>query len=356
MEKPKSISSFQKNLLKWYREKARDLPWRQTSDPYKIWISEAMLQQTQVKTVIPYYERFLNSFPAVKDLAAADSQQVLKLWEGLGYYSRARNLHKAARIILSEYDGKLPSTWQNLKTLPGIGDYIASAVASIAFHEPVAVVDGNVKRVLARLLTLEIPVNDAKHKKIFAKKADELLNNKNPGDHNEAMMELGAMICTPKNPFCDPCPVMNQCRAFKSDQVDHFPKRIRKPVRPLYHISVGVIYKEDKILITKRKEAGLLGGLWEFPGGKRKAGESAETACLREIKEETGLTVSIIKHLKTVRHAYTHFKISMDVFICEYVSGEVALKGPVDFRWITTNEIPEYPFPRSNHKFMGLLK
>ncbi|MFP4549145.1 MAG: A/G-specific adenine glycosylase [Fidelibacterota bacterium] len=351
-----NISEFQNNLLEWFRNNARNLPWRRTSDPYKIWISEAMLQQTQVKTVIPYYDRFLNNFPTVKDLAEAHQQQVLKLWEGLGYYSRARNLHKTAQIITTEYDENLPETAEGLKMLPGIGDYIASAVASIAFGEPVAVVDGNVKRVLARLFAMKTPVNDTKRKKEFADKAGALLNAEFPGDHNEAMMEIGALVCTPKNPGCHHCPLNDQCKAFAKNQTGLFPKIIKRKKTPLYPISVGVIYRDDKILITKRKDDGLLGGLWEFPGGKQKPEESAEAACLREIREETGLTVAITKHLTTVRHAYTHFKIFMTVYLCDYLYGEVKLKGPVDYRWIKSEEIPEYPFPKSNHKFMGLLK
>ena len=347
---------FQAELLNWYRRNKRNLPWRKTTNPYNIWISEAMLQQTQVRTVIPYYHKFLKEFPAVEDLAGADQQKVLKIWEGLGYYSRARNLHKAAKIIAEQHAGRLPSQAERLRKLPGIGDYIAAAVLSIAFQQPVAVVDGNVKRVLARLFCLPEPVNDSKNKKSFSVKAGRLLNKNFPGDHNQAMMELGALICTPKNPNCDICPVCRFCSAFQNKVVADYPKKITKAKTPLYHIAIGVIYKDGKMLITKRRENGLLGGLWEFPGGKRRLKESAEAACIREIKEETGLSVSIVRYLKTVKHAYTHFKISMDVFICDYVSGEVELKGPVDHRWIIKDEIPDFPFPKSNHKFMGLLE
>ena len=331
------------------------MPWRKTNNPYYIWISEVMLQQTQVKTVIPYYEKFLQQFPKVEDLANAEQQTVLKMWEGLGYYSRARNLHNAAKIIATEYQRQLPSDLESFRSLPGVGDYIAAAVLSIAFQKPLAVVDGNVKRVLARLLMLNEPVNDGKNKKIFFDKATELLNVKNPGDHNQAMMELGAMTCTPQNPDCLNCPVNDLCKAYQRGKVTVFPKRISKEKTPLYHISVGVIYKDGKMLITQRKEDGLLGGLWEFPGGKRKPKESAEDACLREIHEETGLIVNITKHLAKVKHAYTHFRIEMEVFVCDYASGNVNLNGPVDFRWIDKTEIQDYPFPKSNHKFMDKL-
>ncbi len=228
INKPIDIPKFQQQLLSWYRKNARDLPWRRTEDPYRIWLSEVMLQQTQVKTVIPYYHEFLTRFPTVRELAIADLQKVLKMWEGLGYYSRARNLHKAANIIVDQHDEIFPTDLTKIKNLPGIGDYIAAAVGSIAFQHSVAVVDGNVKRVLARLLCMPEPVNNTKHKKIFRKKATTLLNPKEPGDHNEAMMELGALICRPGNPDCKRCPVQQFCQAFNTEQTAHFPKRKKK--------------------------------------------------------------------------------------------------------------------------------
>jgi len=352
----RNINHFKIKLLDWYQKNQRNLPWRQTNDPYKIWISEAMLQQTQVKTVIPYYQRFIEKFPTIKNLADADQQKILKMWEGLGYYSRARNLHKAAKMIVDEFEHKIPSELDIILKLPGVGDYISAAVLSISYQCPIAVVDGNVKRVLARLYCLDEPVNDSKNKKIFTQHAEKLLNCENPGDHNQAMMELGALICTPKNPQCNTCSVKDNCNAYQNKKIDQYPKRITKAKTPLYHISIGVIYKDGKMLITKRKEDGLLGGLWEFPGGKREPNESAEDGCIREIKEETGLNGSIRNHLTKVKHAYTHFKVSIDVFICNYISGDVVLNGPVDFRWITKDEISDYPFPKSNHKFMGLLE
>jgi A/G-specific adenine glycosylase len=350
-----NIQNFQKNLLIWYKSNKRNLPWRKTSNPYFIWISEAMLQQTQVKTVIPYYLKFIKQFPTVNDLADTDQQNVLKIWEGLGYYSRARNLQKAAKIIVNEYNEQIPNQLELIQNLPGVGDYISAAVLSIAFQQPIAVVDGNVKRVIARLFCLNDPINDPKTKSIFVEKSNDLLNSKFSGDHNQAMMELGALICTPKNPTCINCPVKDFCDAFQNEEVDNFPKRIIKAKTPLYHISIGVIYKDGKMLVTKRKEDGLLGGLWEFPGGKREPKESAENTCIREIQEETGISISITKHLTKVKHAYTHFKVSIDVFICKYVTGDVVLNGPVDYRWITKSEISDFPFPKSNHKFMNLL-
>jgi len=343
-------------LLAWYDQNHRKLPWRETSDPYAIWVSEVMLQQTQVKTVVPYYKRFLRTFPTIEDLAASDLQSVLKLWEGLGYYGRARNMHHASRIVAQTHQGKIPETWKQIHNLPGIGDYIASAVLSIAFNHCHAVVDGNVKRVLARLFKIDIPVNQASAGKVFTKHADSMLYKPEPGKYNQAMMELGALICTPYSPLCGSCPIQLPCKAYQSSSVDIYPKRVKTKQTPLYKIAVGVVSKNNKVLITQRRNDGLLGGLWEFPGGKIKQGETPDMACIREIKEETNLNVAIHQYLVQVKHAYTHFKIIVDVFICDHISGIVALNGPVDYQWITMEQIDDYPFPRANHKFIPRLR
>jgi A/G-specific adenine glycosylase len=343
-------------LLAWYDHNKRNLPWRETTDPYAVWVSEVMLQQTQVKTVIPYYQRFLNTFPTIRDLAASDLQKVLKMWEGLGYYGRARNMHRTASIITQEHHGIFPDTWQHIHRLPGVGDYIAAAVLSIAFGHPYAVVDGNVKRVLARLFKLDTPVNQATQAKTFNKHAGKLLYESDPGKYNQAIMELGALVCTPYSPLCGTCPIQPVCKAFQSSTVDIYPRRVKKKQIPLYNIAIGVVLKKDRVLITQRRHDGLLGGLWEFPGGKIKKGETSAKACIREIKEETGLTVTVRQYLTQVKHAYTHFRIIVDVFICDNVSGMVALNGPVDYQWITMEQIDAFPIPRANHKFIPRLK
>ena len=353
---PKLIPGIQQQLLDWYQQNKRDLPWRKTRAPYAIWVSEVMLQQTQVATVIPYYERFLAEFPDVYRLNAARQQQVLKMWEGLGYYARARNLHKAAGIVCSDHNGLIPDEWSLFHALPGVGDYIAAAVLSIAFDQPYAVVDGNVKRVLARLLRLEIPVNTPRYHKEFRSAAQQLLDTDAAGTFNQAMMELGALVCIPRKPHCHHCPLENKCLARADGTVEQFPLRLARRASPLYRIAVGVVLKKGNLLITQRKTEGLLGGLWEFPGGKIKTGESAEAAVVREIKEEVSLTVEVKQKLARVKHAYTHFKIDMDVFICDYKSGRVRLNGPVDFRWIKPAGIDQYPLPKANHKFLPELK
>lgn len=347
---------LRKQLIQWYLTNQRDLPWRRSNNPYHIWVSEVMLQQTQVNTVLNYYRPFLKTFPNIQKLAQADLQDVLKVWEGMGYYARARNLHRAAKEVATNYSGKVPNTWEAFHSLPGVGDYIAAAVLSIAFDQPYPVVDGNVKRVLARLHKMGAPVNHSNSFPLFKDAAGKLLAAKQPGIFNQAMMELGALICKPQNPLCDACPLDHLCLAFKSHQVSEYPKRQKSRSTPQYHIAVGVVFKGNRVLITRRKADGLLGGLWEFPGGKIQPGESAEAACIREIREEVNLKVRIESHLTRVKHAYTHFKIIMEVFCCRYVSGKVQLNGPTAHRWIGIEEYQNYPFPKANHKFIPLLE
>lgn len=349
------IGLIQKNLLHWYNTHHRHLPWRESCDPYRIWVSEVMLQQTQVKTAVPYFLAFMNRFPTLESLARADLDQVLKSWEGLGYYARARNLHKAAQQVVQEMEGRIPDRFSDFKALPGVGDYIASAVMSMAFNQVHAVVDANVKRVLARLLCLDIPVNQSSVHTRFKAIADSLVDRTDPGGFNQALMELGALVCTPSTPDCGSCPVAHLCLALAGSRVSLFPLRLKTKRIPCHRISTGIVIKAGRVLVTRRKLDGLLGGLWEFPGGKQNKGESAEHACIREIKEETGLDVSIVSFLTHVRHAYTHFKIEMDVFYCDYISGDVVLDGPIDHQWIAFENIRRLAFPTANRKFIPLI-
>lgn len=355
-DNPLKLSEFHRNLIEWYQKTHRKLPWRKTNDPYKIWVSEVMLQQTQVKTVLKYYRPFISRFPNIRILAEADQHTILKYWELLGYYARARNLHKAAWILVRDYNGNFPHEFNKMRELPGVGEYIASAICSIAFNNPHAVVDGNVKRVIARLLMLKAPVNEAKSHPAFKTRADQLLNREQPGQYNQAMMELGALICVPHVPKCEACPVKQYCNSFMKGTAQDLPIRIKKRKIPQYHISTGVIFKGNKILITQRQQNGLLGGLWEFPGGKVHKNESPEDACLREIKEEVNLQVKIRKYLSRIKHTYTHFKIIMDVYLCNYISGRVKINTAQDFQWIQIKDIERFPFPGANHKFIPLLK
>jgi A/G-specific adenine glycosylase len=352
---PADVSRLRRRLNRWYARHHRRLPWRDTRDPYRVWVAEVMLQQTQVKTALPFYRRFLRQYPSLQRLARADQQAVLKLWEGLGYYARARNLHRAAGL-LAESRSRVPDCWEEFRRLPGVGDYIAAAVLSIAFGRPHAVVDGNVKRVLARLLQLNAPANAASSRKIFQEQADRLLDRRRPGDFNQALMELGAVVCTPRAPGCRICPVNRLCAARRSGTVAHYPRRVASCSIPEVPIAVGVVSKNGRLLITQRPAEGLLGGLWEFPGGKLRAGEPPAEACAREIREEVNLEVEIERPLALVRHAYSHFRIRMHVFCCRFVSGRVRLKGPTAHRWIRIEDIDRFPFPMANRRFIPLLK
>lgn len=350
------ISEFHLSLARWYGAARRDLPWRETRDPYRIWVSETMLVQTQAATVVGYYLRFIRRFPDVPSLASADLQDVLKLWEGLGYYSRARHFHQAAVIVADRHGGVVPANPEALRALPGVGDYIAAAVSSIAFGHPAAAVDGNVKRVLARLLAVDAPVNAPSSHSVFKPLAEGLLDVADPGGFNQAMMELGALICRPAGPCCGDCPVRSWCRAWALGKVAAFPVTIRKPPVPHHHLAVAAVVKQGKALIVRRPETGLLGGLWEFPGGILLADESPDEACRRIIRETTGMEARVRFFLTQVQHAYTHFKITAQVFVCDWESGRPRLNGHVEHLWVGMEELDRYPFPKSNHKFMKPLK
>jgi A/G-specific adenine glycosylase len=347
---------LRRRLLDWYERQRRRLPWRETRAPYRIWVSEVMLQQTQVTTAQPYYLRFIKQFPTLRKLAGADLEEVLKLWEGLGYYARARNLHRACAVVLARHGGRVPDEWAPFRALPGVGDYIAAAVLSIAFNRPHAVVDGNVKRVLARLLAMTAPVNQTASHRLFQAQADRLLDRDRPGDFNQAVMELGALVCTPAQPRCTLCPLMRRCAAHRGGATARYPHRVASRPVPEVEAAVGVVFKKGRVLITRRPEQGLLGGLWEFPGGRLREGESAAAACVREIKEEVNLEVVVENALTQVRHAYSHFRIRLHVFRCRFTAGRVRLNGPVAHRWVRIAEIDRFAFPGANRKFIPLLR
>lgn len=353
--KPADTPLFRRGLLGWYERQKRPLPWRKTRDPYRIWVSEVMLQQTQVKTAQPYYERFSKRFPTLCTLAGADMEEILKQWEGLGYYARARNLHRACALVLERHGGRVPDTWDLFRALPGVGDYIAAAVLSIAFNRPHAVVDGNVKRVLARLLTMTAPVNRTASHRLFQEQADRLLDRRRPGDFNQAMMELGALVCTPTAPQCPLCPLARFCAAHRKGVTARYPRRAASRPVPEIEAAVGVVFKNGRVLITRRPEQGLLGGLWEFPGGKLREGESPAAACVREIREEVNLEVVVESALAQIRHAYSHFRLRLHVFRCRYTSGRVRLNGPAAHRWVRIADFDRFAFPKANHKFIPLL-
>ncbi|MFD2517134.1 A/G-specific adenine glycosylase [Salinimicrobium flavum] len=257
---------FSKNLISWYLENKRDLPWRSTGDPYRIWLSEIILQQTRVAQGTPYYYKFIEAFPTVFDLAEASEEEVLKLWQGLGYYSRARNLQTAAQFVVEDLDGKFPDNYKDLIKLKGVGEYTASAIASICFKEPVAVVDGNVYRVLSRIFGIDTPINSTEGQKQFKEKANRLLDRKNPADFNQGLMEFGALHCTPRRPLCDNCPFSSECVAFNRIQIAYLPVKLKKQkVRKRHFNYLVFISEENKTILQQRKGKGIWQGLYEFP-------------------------------------------------------------------------------------------
>lgn len=343
-------------FLEWYHNNKRTMPWRETSDPYKIWISEIMLQQTRVDTVIPYFNRFIEAFPTIQNLAEADQQKVLKLWEGLGYYSRARNLHQAAKTVVDEMDGQFPDNYNNLIKLKGIGPYTAAAVSSIAFDEKRAVVDGNVLRVLCRFFGIPDDIRSTRTKNRVQELADRLIPDDNPGDFNQGVMELGATICTPTSPLCANCPLSLECVAYQQVKTDTIPYKSKAKKVPHHTISVGIIVNsKNELLIAHRPNDAMLGGLWEFPGGKKESDESLKDAASRELKEELDVSVTVYDEFMSIKHAYSHFKITLHAFWCRIESGNPKPKSSREIRWVTLDEISEYPFPKANKTLIDHL-
>ena len=336
-------TKFSQLLLEWYARHARQMPWRDHPDPYAIWVSEIMLQQTRVDTVTSYYEGWMTRFPTIAALAAASEQEVLRLWEGLGYYSRARNLHRAARIVMEKQGGCLPDQVEALKKLPGIGRYTAGAIASIAFGKDEAALDGNIRRVLSRVFDVDVPARSKEGEDLLWALANENLPHGIAGDYNQALMDLGAVVCLPRKPLCEQCPVRMVCKAFELGNQAERPVKITKAPIPHYIVTAAVIWRDGKVLIAQRPEKGLLGGLWEFPGGKLEQGESLAEGLQREIFEELGVKIGVGASMGVYRHAYTHFKVTLHAFRCEKLDGELQCLGVSDFRWIQPRELVAYP-------------
>jgi len=366
--------AVEETLLPWFAENRRDLPWRRNRTPYRVWVAEIMLQQTRVDTVIDYYRRWMKKFPSWRALARAPQADVLKCWEGLGYYSRARNLHKAAKIVCDDLNIRFSKDWKNraeasqclektyrrrpacfqplenfLQSFPGIGNYTAAAIASLAFNEDAAVVDGNVIRVLSRLFAYGGDTRNAAGKKKMQAWADELLVKGRAGEFNEAMMELGALVCVPVAPKCADCPLQSVCAAFAKSEPDKYP--VMKKKKKVPHITVGAavtVNRKGEVLVAQRLEGDMLGGLWEFPGGKQEPGETIEECVARELKEELGINVSVGDFLMTVKHAYSHFTMTMHIYFTKIISGRPRPIHCADYKWVKISDLRNFAYSKAD--------
>ena len=341
-------------ILDWFRKNQRPLPWRGQYDPYQVWVSEIMLQQTQVKSMLPYFQRFLEAFPNVQALAEAPEEKVLRLWEGLGYYSRARNLQKGAKVIVEKFGGQIPSNKADLLSLPGIGPYTAGAILSIAFNQDEPLVDGNVMRVLSRLTGDKAPVKE--NSKRFWSLAEKLLPKGQARDFNQGLMELGALICTPQNPKCGECPLRSECVAYKDGLTDVIPNMGKKTEKTRLQVACVVLEKEDKIFVQQRPPTGLYAGFWEFPGGKLEGSESPEEALLREIREELALELASATPLTVIKHSYTRYHVTLHCFRAQIQEEILQLNSASEGRWVTLEELESLPLLSANRKLLELLK
>jgi len=349
------MSEFSRLLLSWYADNARSLPWRGLNDPYAVWVSEIMLQQTRVDTVGPYYHRWMGRFPTVQSLAQADQQEVLQLWEGLGYYSRARNLHQAARLVVERYGGKLPSTRTEPESLPGIGRYTAAAIASIAYGADEPALDGNIRRVIARVFDVQLPARSSEGEARLLELLNENLPVGKVSEFNQALMDLGATICSPRAPQCGRCPVEHLCQAHLLGIEAERPVLVSKPAVPHYTVTAAVIRREGLVLIARRPANGLLGGLWEFPGGKVEQGEALQEGLRREIGEELGAQIEVGNELGVFKHVYTHFKVTLHAFYCQLIQGEPRAIEASELRWVQPAELGDYPMGKIDRQIACLL-
>ena len=339
---------LRRKLLGWYDRHRRRLPWREKRDPYAIWISEIMLQQTQVKTVVPYYLRFLERFPTVETLARAPLGEVLKSCENLGYYARIRNLHQAAGHIAKRHGGRIPDNGEELIRLPGIGQYTAGAILSIAFGQVVPAVDGNVRRVFSRLFEITEPINDKATRERIESMVQMLIPKRNPGRFNQALMELGAVCCKPKSPSCTACPLQGDCRARAHGLVHRLPVRGKRKTVPHREVVAAIIYdRQGRTLVVKRPASGLLGSLWKFPGGILNPREAREAGLKRIVREELGIGIAVGSPLAAVKHAYTHFRITLTAYSCALLEG--SLTGPSS-RWAGAAALEALPFSSADRR------
>ncbi len=339
-------------MTHWYKVQNYNFPWRNNTNVYRIWISEIMLQQTQVKTAASYFTSWMKKFPTVRHLSQSNIDDLLKSWEGLGYYQRAHNIFFTAQVIQNQFNGVFPKTYNELIQLKGIGDYTASAIMSIAYNKPYPAIDGNLKRVIARIYGISNFKNIIKDSKEYISR---LMKNYNPSVINQSLMDLGREVCLPKNPKCSICPVQQFCKGFNNQSIEKYSLKKKSKLYPTLDVSVGLIVDNEKILISKRKKNGLLGGLWELPGGKLQKKESFKKCLKREILEELDVKVKIIGQIGIIKHKYSHFGINMHGFKCIIESGMPKPLASDGIKWINFEQINNYAFPKATLKLFDLV-
>ncbi len=344
-----NVAQFQNNLIAWYQAEKRDLPWRQNKDAYRIWVSEVMLQQTRVDTVIPYFNRFIEQYPTMADFAAADEEKILKMWEGLGYYSRVRNLHHATRDVVTKYGGIVPADLATMKRLKGVGDYTAGAVLSIAYDLPVPAVDGNVMRVYARLFGIEADTFLPASKKVFEQKVSETIAYDDPSSFNQGLMELGALICTPARPQCLICPVSEHCKAFEQGKTDVLPvKSKKKKAKDQFVVTAVIKNSRGEVLLQKRPEKGLLAGLWEFPSIEVGAAEKQQLGHAQfGMTGMLGFSLVDFRQMVQLKHVFTHLIWHIVGYAAEC---EAVPEVGSPMQWVSVVDIGGYALPVPHQK------
>jgi len=343
------MTLLSRKLLDWYAVHRRDLPWRRTRDPYAIWVAEIMLQQTRVETVIPYYRRWMRRFPDVRTLARAGEQAILGCWEGLGYYSRARNLYRASQIVVDQFAGKIPDNLKDLLSLPGIGRSTAGAILSLAYNKDAPILDGNAKRVLSRLFTVSTSSEKRNTENTLWQISESLIPKGFSNPFNQALMDLGSIICTPRDPLCPECPLRSLCKGRRSGEPERFPLRIPKKKIPHVEAVCAVIWEKRRVLLNQRPPSGLLGGLWEFPNWKMEEKKRLRLRLRGYIEKKTGMNVEVKESIGTFRQTYSHFKLTLHVYHCHTINGKG--KG----RWVSVKNLSLLPMSRIHRRIANRI-
>lgn len=345
--------AVQQKLLDWYLDVKRDLPWRRDQDPYRIWVSEIMLQQTRVDTVIPYYERFMEKFPTLIDLAAASEEEVLKAWEGLGYYSRARNLHSAVKEVAATYGGVVPDDYESISKLKGVGPYTAGAILSIAYNQPVPAVDGNVFRVMTRLYAIDLDITKITTRRKVEQLVLRLIPKNNPGDFNQALMELGALICTPTSPACQKCPLNENCSALQQGRVEEFPIKSKAKPPVATPVIIGWFRQGKKVLVLRRPKEGLLANMWSFPTVSYFKGNRSPAEIIYQYSREQGLVIAPGPVIGRFTHIFSHRR--WEVTVVDVEVKQVSSNLSSRWQWVTEEELAELALPRVYQKVWELI-